>query len=100
MQYTVPTVRANVTLITAANGPRNISPGTYRPHIVLESVTQRLAIRYDRAALAESYAGVAFVNGPERLCPGESAEVELALMYYPTVNIQTKNWWKYGLLHL
>jgi len=27
--------------------------------------------------------GVAIVDGPEKLSPGETAEVELALMYYP-----------------
>ncbi len=31
----------------------------------------------------ELYVGVAFVGGPEELKPGETAEVELAFMYYP-----------------
>jgi hypothetical protein len=59
-----------------------MTSGQYRPHIVLGSITQRSAV-VDGRTLLETYIGVAFVGGPEKLNPGETAEAELALMYYP-----------------
>ena len=82
MKSAVPTVRASVTLLPETNAPKFVSSGTYRPHIVLGPVTQRSAI-LDGHTLVETYVGVAFVGGPEKLKPGETGEVELALMYYP-----------------
>jgi len=82
MKVNVPTVRASVTLLPETNAPKFVSMGTYRPHIVLGPTTQRSAI-LDGRTLVETYVGVAFIGGPEKLNPGETAEVELALMYYP-----------------
>jgi len=82
MKYAVPTVQASVTLLPEANAPKFVSSGTYRPHIVLGLITQRSAMLEDHT-LVETYVGVAFVGGPEKLNPGETANVELALMYYP-----------------
>ena len=82
MKSDVPAVRAKVTLLPETSAPKFVASGQYRPHIVLGSVTQRAAI-VEGHALVEPYIGVAFVGGPEKLNPGESAEVELALMYYP-----------------
>jgi hypothetical protein len=41
-----------------------------------------VAIRSGRT-LTEKYLGVKFVRGPDAMSPGESAEVSLALMYFP-----------------
>jgi hypothetical protein len=54
--------------------------GTYRPHIVVGPVEQRNAI-LDGQSLVEDYIGVSLIGGPEKVCPGETAEVEMALMY-------------------
>jgi len=82
MKTAVPVVRAIVTLLPETNAPKFVTLGTYRPHIVLGPTTQREAI-LNGHTLLESYVGVAFVGGPEKLSPGETAEVDLALMYYP-----------------
>jgi hypothetical protein len=44
--------------------------------------TQRVAIR-DGNRFTENYLGVMFVGGPDTLEPGETADVKLALMYFP-----------------
>ena len=82
MKSAVPTVRASVTLLPETKAPKFASSGTYRPHIVLGPITQRSAI-LDGYTLLETSVGVAFVGGPEKINPGETAEVELALVYYP-----------------
>lgn len=82
MKSAVPAVRANVTLLPETSAPKYMTSGQYRPHIVLGPITQRAAV-VDGHTLVETYIGVAFVGGPEKLNPGETAEVELALMYYP-----------------
>ena len=82
MKSAVPTVRAKVTLLPETNSPKFTASGQYRPHIVLGPTTQRSAV-VDGHTLVEQYIGIAFVGGPEKLNPGESAEVELAFMYYP-----------------
>ena len=69
-------------MLPETNAPKFVASGTYRPHIVLGPITQRSPI-LDGRTLVEPYVGVAFVGGPEQLNPGETAEVELALMYYP-----------------
>jgi hypothetical protein len=40
----------------------------------------------DGNVCTEKYLGVMFVGGPEAMSPGESAEVSLALMYFPEVS--------------
>lgn len=82
MKSAVPAVRAKVTLLPETPAPKYTASGQYRPHIVLGPITQRSVV-VDGRTLVETYIGVAFVGGPEKLNPGETAEVELALMYYP-----------------
>jgi hypothetical protein len=82
MKDVAPIVRARVTLLPEANAPKFVNSGTYRPHIVLGPTTQRHAV-LEGNKLIETYVGVAFVGGPEKILPGETAEVDLALMYYP-----------------
>jgi hypothetical protein len=82
MKSTFPVVRARVTLLPEMKAPKYGASGTYRPHLVLGPIEQRTAI-VDGHSLVENYIGVALVGGPEMIYPGETAEVELALMYYP-----------------
>jgi hypothetical protein len=79
----VPTVQAEVTLLPElSHGRRLLDTGQYRPHIVIGPQSQRVAIRNGNA-FTEKYLGVMFIGGPEALSPGDSAEVTLALMYFP-----------------
>lgn len=79
----VPVVQATVTLLPElSHGRRLLNTGQYRPHIVIGPQSQRVAIRNGNA-FTEKYLGVMFVGGPEAMSPGESAEVTLALMYFP-----------------
>ena len=79
----VPIVEAKVTLLSElSHGRRLLTTGQYRPHIVIGSESQRVAIR-DGNRMTENYLGVMFVGGPEAMAPGETAEVKLALMYFP-----------------
>src|SRR4029077_106954 len=83
MSITVPVVQATVTLLREfTRGRRGLSSGAYRPHIVMGPQTQRVAIR-DGDQFTENYLGVMFVGGPDTLEPGGTAEVKLALMYFP-----------------
>ena len=83
MSITVPVVQATVTLLRElTRGRRGLSSGAYRPHIVMGPQTQRVAIR-DGNQFTENYLGVMFVGGPDTLEPGDTAEVKLALMYFP-----------------
>ena len=79
----VPVVQAQVTLLPELSHERRLlTTGQYRPHIVLGPQSQRAAIR-DGNRVTENYLGVMFVGGPDAIKPGESAEVSLALMYFP-----------------
>ena len=79
----VPVVRAQVTLLPELTcGRRVLTTGQYRPHIVVGPHSQRVAM-HDGKVCTEKYLGVMFVGGPEAMSPGESAEVSLALMYFP-----------------
>lgn len=84
MKSTFPVVRARVTLLSEMKAPKFCASGTYRPHLVLGPTEQRAAIM-DAQTLVEDYIGVALVGGPEKIYPGETAEVELALVYYPNL---------------
>jgi hypothetical protein len=80
---TVPVVKAQVTLLPElSRGRRGLTTGQYRPHIVIGPQSQRVAIR-DGNLCTEEYLGVMLVGGPEAINPGESAEVSLALIYFP-----------------
>jgi len=79
----VPVVQAQVTLLPELpRGRRLLNTGQYRPHIVIGSQSQRVAILNGNVC-TEKYLGVMFVGGPEAMTPGESAAVKLALMYFP-----------------
>lgn len=80
---TVPVVQARVTLSPElSRGRRGLTTGQYRPHIVIGPQSQRAAI-FESNVCTENYLGVMFVGGPEAIAPGESSEVNLALMYFP-----------------
>lgn len=79
----VPVVQAHVTLVPElSHGRRLLTTGQYRPHIVIGPQSQRVAI-HNGNVCTEKYLGVMFVGGPEAMSPGESADVSLALMYFP-----------------
>jgi hypothetical protein len=79
----VPVLQAHVTLLPElSRGRKLLATGQYRPHIVIGPQTQRMAIR-DGKTVTENYLGIMFVGGPDILEPGESADVSLALMYFP-----------------
>jgi hypothetical protein len=83
MSVTVPVVAATFTLLAdLTHGRKFLSTGQYRPHIVIGPQSQRAAIR-DGNRSTENYLGVMFVGGPDALEPGNTAEVKLALMYFP-----------------
>jgi len=83
MSITVPVVQATVTLLRELTHlRRGLSSGAYRPHIVMGPQAQRVAIR-DGNRFTENYLGVMFVGGPDTLEPGDTADVRLALMYFP-----------------
>jgi hypothetical protein len=83
MSIMVPVAEASVTFLSdLAHGRRLLATGQYRPHIVLGPQSQRVAIR-DGNRMTENYLGVMFVGGPDKMEPGDTAEVTLALMYFP-----------------
>jgi hypothetical protein len=83
MSRIVPVAEARVTLLPElSRGRQGLSIGQYRPHIVLGPQSQRIAIR-DGNRIVENYLGVMFVGGPDKMNPGDTAEVKLALMYAP-----------------
>ena len=78
-----PIVEARVTLLPElSHSCRGLNTGQYRPHIVIGPESQRVAI-CDGNHLTENYLGVMFVGGPDTMEPGDSAEVRMALMYFP-----------------
>ena len=83
MSIMVPVAEASVTLLPElSHGRRLLATGQYRPHIVMGPQSQRVAIR-DGNRMTENYLGVMFVGGPDKMEPGDTAEVKLALMYFP-----------------
>ena len=83
MSIAVPVVKTSVTLLPElARGRQGLNSGAYRPHIVIGPQTQRMAIR-DGNRLTQKYLGVMFVEGPDSIEPGDTADVKLALMYFP-----------------
>ncbi len=83
-------VKAEVTFLPPSEGGRTNPPilvsgttaGTYRPHIVLGDPSQRTAIMVGNE-IRETYLGVVFVSGPERVVFGQPLEAEAVLMYHP-----------------
>jgi hypothetical protein len=83
MPVLVPVAAAKLTLLPELSHFRRfLTTGQYRPHIVIGPQSQRVAIR-DGNRFTENYLGVMFVGGPDKMEPGDTAEVKLALMYFP-----------------
>lgn len=59
----------------------------YRPHIVVGDATQREPVIRDYE-LVEEYLGVQFRPCPVTVYPGDSAQLILDLMYYPSLDYQ------------
>jgi hypothetical protein len=79
----VPVAAAKLTpLPERSRGRRFLATGQYRPHIVIGPQSQQVAVR-DGNRLTENYLGVMFVGGSDAMEPGDTAEVKLALMYFP-----------------
>ncbi len=83
MRTTVPLVEASVTLLPALAGPRVFTGRQYRPHIVIGPASQREALVAEGNRLTETYLGVCFWSGADKLEPGQTATLKLALIYYP-----------------
>jgi len=81
-------IEAEVTFLPVSEGGRAnplllvSSGGSYRPHIVVGDPRQRRAITVGNE-IQETYFGVAFLSGPDRVEAGEPFLAELALIYYP-----------------
>jgi translation elongation factor EF-Tu-like GTPase len=80
-------IEAEVTFLPESEGgrkepPPHLSGGGYRPHLVVGDPKQRRAIAIGNE-IQETYLGVAFLSGPEKVEPGESFMAELVLMYWP-----------------
>jgi hypothetical protein len=58
------------------------------PHIVIGDPSQREAHVSDGNLLTESYLGVWVKDAPDEWRPGQTAEVTLALMYWPDEQYQ------------
>ncbi len=83
MSLMVPVAEASVTLLPElSHGRQGLNTGCYRPHIVMGPQSQRVATR-EGNRFTENYLAVMFVGGPDALNPGDTAEVKLALMYFP-----------------
>lgn len=53
------------------------------PHVVIGDPLQREAQVRSGNEMAEHYLGVWLANSPDELLPGEAADVDLVLMYWP-----------------
>jgi hypothetical protein len=83
MSFMAPVVEATLTLLSElSHSKRGLNKGQYRPHIVVGPQSQRVAIA-DGNRLTENYLGVMFVGGPDTMEPGDTADVKMALMYFP-----------------
>jgi hypothetical protein len=83
MSFMAPVVEARLTLLSELSRSRGgLNTGQYRPHIVIGPQSQRVAI-VDGNRMTENYLGVMFVGGPDTMEPGDTADVKMALMYFP-----------------
>jgi hypothetical protein len=81
----VPVIRAQVTLLPElSRGRRLLTTGLQTSHFIGPQ-SRRVAMR-DGNVCTETYLGVMYGGGPEAMSPGESAEVSLALIYFPEVS--------------
>jgi hypothetical protein len=80
-------IEAEITFLPESEGgrkepPATLSGGTYRPHLVVGDPNQRQAIIIGNV-IQETYLGVAFISGPDKIISGEPFLAELVLMYWP-----------------
>jgi hypothetical protein len=81
-------IKAEVTFIPFSEGGREASPrlawsgGSYRPHVVVGDPHQREAVVAGNV-IRETYLGVAFLSGPEKVEAGRPFLADMALLYYP-----------------
>ena len=83
MKTPVPLIEASVTMLPALAGPRVLASREYSPHIVIGPASQRLAVVAAGNRLTEKYLGVVFWSGADKIEPGQTVIVKLALIYYP-----------------
>ena len=83
MSFVAPVVEARLTLLSElSHSRRGLNTGQYRPHIVIGPQSQRMAI-VDGNRMTENYLGVMLVGGLDTMEPGDTADVKMALMYFP-----------------
>jgi hypothetical protein len=86
----MPSITAEVTFLTSAEGGRNNPPSNdsfYRPHLVVGNPKQREALYAPNTRMGvEEYLGVAFAGQGERLTLNIPHKVTLWLMYFPQVD--------------
>jgi hypothetical protein len=84
----LPLVEAEITFIPESEGGRGTTPGlvsstgSYRPHIVIGDPNQRNAIMIGNE-VHETYLGIIFHSGPERVEFNQPFTGEFYLLYYP-----------------
>jgi hypothetical protein len=82
-------IDVEVTFLSPTEGGRMNPPilvwesGSYRPHIVIGDAKQRKAIIVGNE-IQETYLGIVFVSGPDKVRFGETIEAKALLMYYPS----------------
>jgi len=83
-------IEAEVTFLPESEGGRTTPPGSltatkhgsYRPHIVIGDPNQRQAVVVGNE-IQETYLGVAFLSGSDKVEFNKPYLVELGLIYYP-----------------
>jgi hypothetical protein len=76
----VGTVRVRVTLLRELENRRSWSIVAYRPHLVVGDASDRTPTA-SGCAVGNAYLGVEFRGGSGEIAPGQTAEMELALLY-------------------
>jgi hypothetical protein len=85
-----PFIETTLTFIPSGEGGRpqldmKLNGLAYRPHIVIGKPAQREAIVGQGNVLLETYYGVAFAMGPERVEPNVPCQVRMMQVYWPDV---------------
>ncbi|MFT3664991.1 hypothetical protein [Piscinibacter sp.] len=81
MTTSVPLMRTVVQMNYTLNGHRSLKERQYWPHLVVGNPEQREALIGEGNVLLERYLGVCAWSGPDRILPGQQAEVLFALPY-------------------
>jgi hypothetical protein len=87
-------VEAELTFRLTSDGGRAIPPGVlvglqYRPHIVIGDPKQRESVLGEDRVATEKYLGVAFASGPRLVPNGEPIQVQMMLIYWPSLEYDT-----------